>query len=173
MARWRRSTNVEITPSIDLRYYGKGAYTWDGGKWVKVGCDDANCETVNTTLYACQNEDVQRTGNYQAALDINHNGQMDPSRADVLISAEGGTKTDENGQVVLKIEYAKNLGSWLEYQILVSAGVAGTEGRKTWTDVLGVPITDTTAPGEPAFVVSPYGVVTQTVGGVPPCQNAN
>lgn len=182
----RPKANVEITPSIDLSFYGKGAYMFDSGQWSKIGCNDARCTVVNAELPSCRNEDVQRTGNYQLAQDINLNGQFDPSRADVLISAEGSTKTDANGQVVVKIEYAKNLGSWLQYQILVSAGVAGTEGRKTWTDVLGVPITDVKTEGAPPFVVSPYGKVTvnavpsdknlfgrpDTVA-VPPCQNAD
>jgi hypothetical protein len=177
----RPKADVDITPSIDLQFYGKGAYTYDGTQWNKGGCDDAGCTTVNASSYGCQNEDIQRTGYYQAAEDINLNGKLDPSRADVLISAENGTTTDANGQVVLKIEYAKNLGSWLQYQILVSAGVAGTEGRKTWTDVLGVPVTDVKTDGAPAFVVSPYGVVTKPAvpsidpsrGVVPPCQNAD
>lgn len=184
----RPKANVEITPSIDLQYYFKGRYFYVGSEWEQGGCaevtDDGQCVRAvppDAAAAGCANEDVQRTGNYQAALDINLNGQMDPSRADVLISAEGSTKTDENGQVVLRIEYAKNLGSWLQYQILVSAGVAGTEGRKTWTDVLGVPITDIKTEGEPPFVVSPYGVVTQPAvpsiepsrGVVPACQNAD
>lgn len=177
----RPKANVEITPSIDLRFYGKGQYIFVGGSWVNSCTDPVVCAQILQPPIACQNEDIQRTGNYQKAQDINLNGQMDPSRADVLISAESGTKTDENGQVVLKIEYAKNLGSWLQYQILVSAGVAGTEGRKTWTDVLGVPITDIKTEGAPPFVVSPYGVVTQPAvpsiepgrGVVPACQNAD
>lgn len=177
----RPKANVDITPSIDLQYYFKGCYTYDGGQWVQGGSDDAACKVPNPTIYGCQNEDIPRTGLYQATLDINLNGQMDPSRADVLVSAENGTKTDANGQVVLLIEYAKNLGSWLQYQILVSAGVAGTEGRKTWTDILGVPITDVKQEGEPPFVRSPYGLVTigaipsiqPARGVVPPCQNAD
>lgn len=177
----RPKANVEITPSIDLQYYFKGQYMYVGGNWVSSCTDPTVCTPILQPPVGCTNEDTNRTGNYQAALDINLNGQMDPSRADVLISAEGSAKTDENGQVVLRIEYAKNLGSWLQYQILVSAGVAGTEGRKTWTDVLGVPITDIKTEGAPPFVVSPYGYVTQPAvpsiepsrGVVPACQNAD
>lgn len=182
----RPKANVEITPSIDLQYFFKGQYVYDGGQWVSSCTDVATCTPVLQPPIGCANEDTERTGFYQEAKDINQNGKMDPSRADVLIAAEGGrTKTDDRGQVILTIEYAKNLGSWLQYQILVSAGVAGTEGRKTWTDVLGVPITDVKTEGAPPFVVSPYGVVTQPAvpsvnfpgtpprGVVPACQNAD
>lgn len=177
----RPKANVDITPSVDLQYYFKGQYTYQGGQWVSSCTDPATCAPILQPPIGCQNEDIERTGYYQAVEDINLNGKLDPSRADILISAEGSAKTDDNGQVVLKIEYAKNLGSWLQYQILVSAGVAGTEGRKTWTDVLGVPISDVKAEGAPPFVVSPYGVVTGPAvpsidpsrGAVPPCQNAD
>jgi hypothetical protein len=169
----RPKANVDITPSIDLQYYFKGQYTYQGGQWISSCTDSATCSPILAPPIGCQNEDIERTGYYQAAEDINLNGKLDPSRADILISAESGTKTDDKGQVILKIEYAKNLGSWLQYQILVSAGVAGTEGRKTWTDVVGVPISDVKTEGAPPFVVSPYGVVTQTVGGVQPCANAD
>jgi hypothetical protein len=181
----RPKANVDITPSIDLQYYFKGRYVYVGGSWVSSCTDPTVCSTILQPPIGCQNEDTERTGFYQMTEDINENGKLDPSRADVLISAEGSTKTDENGQVVLRISYAKNLGSWLQYQILVSAGVAGTEGRKTWTDVLGVPIGDVKTEGAPAFVVSPYGVVTRSAvpsinfpgtpprGAVPACQNAD
>ena len=70
-------------------------------------------------------------------------------------------------------------------QILVSAtGIACTDGRATWTEVLPVPAAALTATSSPPFQRSPYGVVTglttavQTAPdgtvqpvGTPPCQN--
>ncbi|MBE2244157.1 MAG: hypothetical protein IAE86_15485 [Burkholderiaceae bacterium] len=171
----RPKANVDITPSIDLPYYIKGLYTRVGGKWEMQG-----------SPYGCPNEDVARTGFYQEAQDINQNGQIDPRKSDVAISMVDSTKTDATGKATLQIEYPKNVGSWLQYKILVSAGVAGTEGRASWTDVLGVPVTDITQEGTPAFVRSPYGIVTTTAvpsinfpppsaprGPVPPCENAD
>jgi len=181
----RPKANVEITPSIDLQYYLKGQYIYDGTEWINVCTDATACTVILPGPVGCPNEDTGRTGFYQAAEDVNLNGQIDPSKADILISAVGSTKTDSAGKMTLQIEYGKNLGSWLQYQILVSAGVAGTEGRKTWVDVLGVPISDVKAEGAPPFVVSPYGVVTTTAVpspahlygrpsvAVPPCQNAD
>lgn len=171
----RPKANVDITPSIDLPYYLKGLYTKVGSKW-----------EIQGRQYGCPNEDVERTGFYQEAQDINQNGQIDPRKSDVLISMVGNTKTDAAGKATLQIEYPKNVGSWLQYKILVTAGVAGTEGRANWTDVLGVPVSDVNQEGVPAFVRSPYGVVTTTAvpsinfpppaparGPVPPCENAD
>jgi hypothetical protein len=118
---------------------------------------------------ACWNEDRNRNGVLEAAEDTkagvyslaaggNGNGKLDPAKSDVAISIPGNSRTDAAGKVVVQIEYAKNLGSWLEYKILVSAsGIGGTEGRATWTDVLGVLNGDVKAEAEPAFVVSRYG----------------
>ncbi len=184
----RPKANVEITPSIDLQYYFKGRYGFGtlDKSWVQVGCDDSECVRFNPIVSRCPNEDTARTGYYQKEQDVNQNGQIDPSKADVLISTVGSNKTDANGLVTLQIEYPKNLGSWVKYQILVTAGVSGTEGRKTWVSTLGVPISAIKAEAAPPFVVSPYGVVTVDAkpsinfpppavprGVVPPCQNAD
>lgn len=181
----RPKANVDITPSIDLPYYIKGLYTRVGSQW-EICTDATACPLSYPGQYGCQNEDVARTGFYQESQDINQNGQIDPRKSDVAISMVGSTKTDATGKATLQIEYPKNVGSWLQYKILVSAGVAGTEGRASWTDVLGVPVTDINKEGVPAFVRSPYGVVTINAvpsinfpppaaprGLVPPCQNAD
>ena len=170
----RPKANVDITPSIDLPYFIKGYYERVGSKWEVAA------------QYGCLNEDVDRTGYYQESQDTNQNGQIDPRKSDVAISMVGSTKTDATGKATLQIEYPKNVGSWLQYKILVTAGVSGTEGRASWTDVLGVPVSDVNKEGAPAFIRSPYGVVTTTAvpsvnfpppaaprGPVPPCQNAD
>jgi hypothetical protein len=117
----------------------------------------------------CWNEDRNRNGVLEAAEDSrstsysmvsggNGNNKLDPAKSDVAISIRGLSRTDADGKVIVRIEYAKNLGSWIEYKILVSAGgVGGTEGRATWTDVLGVAANDVKNEAEPAFSVSRYG----------------
>ena len=177
----RAKANVEVVPSIDLPYFFKGMYTYSGGQWVSTCNDVTACPIILTGPVGCPNEDVNRTGFYQEALDTNLNGQFDPRKSDVVVSAVGGTKTDSTGKMTIQIEYPKNVGSWLQYRLLVSAGVNGTEGRATWSDVLGVPISDVKAEGAPAFVRSVYGVATATQvpsinpgrGPVAPCANAD
>lgn len=118
---------------------------------------------------ACWNEDRNRNGVIESAEDSravayskdaggNGNGKLDPSKSDIAVSIVGDGKTDANGQVVLRIEYLQNLGSWLEYKLLVSGKVGGTEGRATWMDQLGVPVEALAEEGEPPFVRSRYGV---------------
>ncbi len=166
----RAKANVEIVPSLDLPYFLKGQYTYSGGQWVSTCSDVTACQIILDGPVACKNEDLQRTGFYQQAQDTNNNGQFDPRKSDVVVSAVGSTKTDSAGKMVIQIEYPKNVGSWVYYSLLVSAGVNGTEGRATWNDVLGIPITDAKAEGAPAFIRSPYGVVTS---GSAPCANPN
>ena len=62
--------------------------------------------------------------------------------------------------MVLKIEYPQNVGSWLKYNVVVSAsGISGTEGRANFVGILPVlaaAVTDIKA--SPPFQISPYGI---------------
>ena len=146
-------------------------YLEDPRTAAEKAADPTFTPTISTQA-ACWNEDRNRNGVLEAAEDSkasgyslaaggNGNGKLDPSKSDVAISlVNGAATTDASGKITLQIEYSKNLGSWLEYKILVTAGsVGGTEGRATWTDVLGVPDTDVKADTVPAFVFSRYGVL--------------
>ena len=113
----------------------------------------------------CDNEDLNRNGVLQvysngAVEDANSNGTLDPRKADVNISFVGSSTTDASGQVVLKITYPQSVGSWDIFKIQVAAGgVAGTEGRATYSGVLPVLATDVNNKDvEPAFRLSPYGI---------------
>lgn len=147
----KAKAGVQISPSIDLLQYYKGGWT-PGKPWTK---------TVTAT---CDNEDLNRNGVLQvysngAVEDADGTGALEPRKADVAISFVGATTTDENGQVVLKINYPQSVASWLKFSIQVAAsGVAGTEGRTSYVGVLPVPadaIAD--AAVSPAFALSPYG----------------
>lgn len=85
---------------------------------------------------------------------------LDPRKADVTISVEGNDTTDSNGIVVVKIEYPQNVGSWVNYNILVAAsGVAGTEGRANFSALLPVPASVVNnIKADPPFRLSPYGI---------------
>lgn len=173
--------DVQITPSVDLNGYYKGDYGWNGQRWVQV-ISLAPTESYRWTGSAwttgagaviCPNEDVNRNGIREAQTpgatvpdlgdrqeDLNWNGDLDPRKSDVAIKMVGATKTDANGLAILQIEYGRNLGSWINYTITVTAaGISGTEARTRVTDVLPVDasaLTSENAP--PAFAVSPYGI---------------
>lgn len=161
-----------LTSANAPQYFWNGSHTLiyleDPRTAAEKAADPGGVPTLSASA-ACWNEDRNRNGVLEAAEDSkgagyslaaggNGNGKLDPAKSDVAISIPGSSRTDAAGKVTLRIEYAKNLGSWIEYKILVSAGgVGGTEGRATWTDVLGVPSADVKAEATPAFATSRYG----------------
>ena len=145
--------------------------------WQKVG------PLVPTAQPACPNEDVNRNGVREASTydatqvapavasrgeDLNWNGSLDPRKADVAISVVGSPTTDVSGLVIVQIEYGKNLATWVDFVISVTAtGISGTEAKAQYSGLLyGVgnlpalakDLADKAVP--PAFVVSPYGLAT-------------
>jgi len=185
--------DVQITPSIDLTAYYKGFYRWNGRFWAQEMTLDsgevyswtgsgwareANPATPGQPM--CPNEDINRNGVREAGTfsagglapalparqeDLNWNGDLDPRKSDVAVKMVGSSKTDANGLAVLQIEYGRNLASWVDFMITVTAsGVFGTESRARYVGSLwGVGNLPFPAeailvePAPPAFAVSPYG----------------
>ncbi len=146
-------SDVQISPLLDLPSYDKGFYTYDGSRWV---------QTLATV--GCENEDINRNGvlevyNNGGIEDANGNGQLDPRKADVVVSFDGPNRTNAAGQVFLRITYPRNYGSWVQFRLDVAAGgVSGSEGRASFASTLPVPFAAVQAQASPAFVTSPYGV---------------
>jgi Bacterial Ig-like domain (group 1) len=146
--------DVLVSPLLDLTSFSQGYWTRPPGadSWSQI-----------VTAARCGNEDVNRNGILEVYSngmreDANNNGQLDPRKADVVVSVEGSNKTDSSGLVKLRITYPQNIGSWVRYALTVAAtGVSGTEGRANFSGELVVPITAVKAEGVPAFVDSPYG----------------
>jgi hypothetical protein len=146
-AAGQAKADVLVTPSVDLLTYYKGRYTKVGARW----------EVLSDV--ACPNEDLNRNGVLEAYEDFNTNGDIDPRKADVLIRMVGSNRTSSDGTAILQIEYLKNVATWLDYKILVTAGaVTGTEGRVSVTLPLEGAESEFTATVAPSFAVSPYGI---------------
>ncbi|RQP26393.1 hypothetical protein DZC73_05070 [Albitalea terrae] len=149
-AAGQAKSDVQVTPSIDLVNYIKGSYQNPGAWVLKPGSGQM-----------CANEDINRNGVLEATEDFNGNGQLDPRKSDVLVSVVGSSKTNSSGIVILQIEYPKNVATWIQYKLSVTAGgVSGTEGRASLTKILTADASSFTATEAPAFVVSPYGTGT-------------
>jgi len=186
-------SDVQITPSVDLTGYYKGHYVWNGLRWVQVMTLDPNSEYYRWTGSAwtrtaapipdqpsCPNEDVNRNGVREAGVfvptaaapelaarqeDLNWNGELDPRKSDVAVKMVGSTKTDANGLAILQIEYGRDLASWVDYVITVTAsGVSGTEVRAKYIGNLyglgNLPYPASAVSDiniSPPFIISPYG----------------
>jgi hypothetical protein len=183
--------DVLITPSIDLPAYYKGNYTWNGLRWVQNmrlaatenyqfnGATRSWTQLASTTQPSCPQEDENRNGVREAGRvegttapslagreeDLNWNGSLDPRKSDVAIKVVGSPKTDANGLAVVQIEYGKDLATWVDYVITITAsGISGTEARARYSGLYWG-VGNLPAPGDavtdeniaPAFVVSPYG----------------
>ena len=146
--------DVKISPLLDLTSYSQGS-------WVRP--PGADRWSQNVTTADCGNEDVNRNGVLEVYSntdreDANGNGQLEPRKADAVVSYEGADTTGPTGRIILRVAYPRNVGSWVRYALTVAAnGVSGTEGRASFSGLLAVPIDDVKADGEPAFRLSPYG----------------
>jgi hypothetical protein len=150
-ASGKAKANVDIVPSIDLDRYWKGFFSRPTGatEWA---------QSANSG--GCANEDINRNGVLESVEDINHSAAIEPRKSDVAVRILGTGKTDDSGAATVQIEYPQNVATWVRVKILVSAtGVSGTEGRATWTEVLGAPGSAFTQTTPPPFVSSPYGIV--------------
>ena len=164
--------DVQVSASVDLLEFYKGTWKKGAEAWFQV-------PTAN-----CANEDLNRNGVAEVfSNDVveDANGSfnrtpgrpaLEPRKADVAISFEGTSKTNASGQVLMRIEYPQNVGSWVRFNIVVSAsGVAGTEGRANFDDRLQVPAAVVNnLDASPPFQISPYGVQaggTPAMGSVP------
>ena len=159
-AAGRAKGNVDVVPSIDLPYYYKGRYVRGAG-WF-TGVFDIVGNPSFQPPARCLNEDLNRNGVLETSApneDLNLTGAVEPRKSDAVVSFIGGSKTRADGTVLVQIEYPKNVATWVEATLLVSAtGISGTEGRATWTEVLPAPAEAFAATGAPAFVFSPYGL---------------
>ena len=157
--------DVQISPSIDLLRFFKGSYVAGLEGWVQAA------------TATCDNEDLNRNNTNEVYADgwvEDANGSfnltpgrpaLEPRKADVAISFEGSSRTNASGIVVIRIEYPQDIGSWVQFNILVSAsGISATEGRASYNGVLPVPADAVSNPKvAPPFVLSPYGTAASPV----------
>jgi Bacterial Ig-like domain (group 1) len=156
-------SEVQISATVDLLSYSRGTWQLVGVDWV---------QQVQTS--GCENEDLNRNSALDrysngAVEDANANGQLDPRKADVLVSVIGTGKTNSLGQLVLNLNYPQSVASWVAFRVTVAAGgTAASEGRASFSGVLPVLSEHVISqdrikpPPTPAFVVSPYGTTATT-----------
>lgn len=154
------AADVQISASVDLLQYIKGEWVPGTVRWgqvVRKTCEneDVNRNGVNEVFSNGQVEDANGSFNKPAGRPA-----LEPRKADVALSFEGSNKTNTSGSLVLRLEYPQNIGSWVNFNLVVSAsGVAGSEGRADFTGTLEVLAAHVNKLDEsPPFRISPYGI---------------
>jgi hypothetical protein len=103
----------------------------------------------------CANEDINRNARMDLGEDINGDGSLTPSKAEVIVSYVSGNTTDANGQMLVQVTYGQNVGRWLSYTLRVTTQVAGSEGERSKSYITDV-LQGDVANG--SFLTPPYGV---------------
>ena len=132
--------NAQISASVDLKRYGKGA------------------SFTTRFLPLCLNEDANRNGFVDAEdknlVDDDGNDVLSPRKADVILSFVGSNTTGANGRATIQVEYPQNVATWLEYAVKVTTNVAGSEGTVEKVYVTGFVMGDEV---NGSFLTPPYG----------------
>jgi hypothetical protein len=174
-AAGRAKADVEITPSLDLLGFYKGYFVWNGEQWAQIvtttdgpyrwsgnGWSEDQIAIANGALPVCPNEDANRNGVREANEDLNGNTELDP--AGVTITNVNSSRTDANGKAIIRIEYTRDRATWIDFNITITASVAGSEGKAVYAGTLygkgNLPAPGSAFTNEnvfPAFGISPYG----------------
>jgi hypothetical protein len=156
------AADVQVSAQVDLLQYLKGQWVRGVDAWIQQAtaqCDneDLNRNGVAETFSNGVVEDANGSFNRTAGRPA-----LEPRKADVSVFFEGSSRTNTSGSTVLRIEYPKNVGSWVRFNLVVgAAGVAGTEGRANFVDILNVASADVVRlDADPPFRLSPYGLKT-------------
>lgn len=128
----------------------------DGGVYRKGSWsyDEDNDIWLQVVTATCANEDVDGNGILDEGEDFNNDGQLTPGNVAIIPST--GT-TDDNGQALINILYAKQFGAWVDVDISVKAESAGSESSESQEFSLRVAAADLVDETSPP-PSSPYGM---------------
>ncbi|WP_299071666.1 Ig-like domain-containing protein [uncultured Paraglaciecola sp.] len=102
--------------------------------------------------HGCPNEDVDDDGIKDPNEDKNGDGELTPGN---IMSIDGDIKTDENGQAIIELRYAKTYAAWGQVKITASTPVSGSESQASYFYTLSASAADlaieTTPPNSNPF----------------------
>lgn len=81
---------------------------------------------VAVRTIGCANEDVDGDGIEDPNEDVNGDNGLTPVN---IISIDGDVVTDENGQAIIELRYAKTFAAWGQVKITASTPVSGSESQ--------------------------------------------
>ncbi len=79
---------------------------------------------ITDPSYTCLNEDVLRRGLYNASLDLNGNGKLDPG---IPLSVVSSGKTDALGIAMVSLRYPRDRAKWVHVELKVNGQAYGSE----------------------------------------------
>jgi hypothetical protein len=158
------SVGAVVSASVDITHYGKGLFTGTPSYQITGGIPPSIINTYTNTFSTtattaagriwCLNEDANRNGFLDSGEDLNVNGKLEPSKAEIVLAYVNGNVTDNNGQLLVQAFYGQNVGTWLAYTVRATTSVAGSEGltEKSYiTDILAADVANG------SFLTPPYG----------------
>lgn len=148
---------LQVSAQVNTVSYFKGFYTRGASAWGILPGDRVQCAKEDL-------DDDDRLDTAPVNEDVDHDTRLEPIRADVSLTAENNNwVTNDDGIVILRMAYPKNVATWMTVNIQASSLVGGSEGRASRQQLLNALVDDVKAEGEPAFRFSPYGVETGDV----------
>ncbi|WP_339719859.1 Ig-like domain-containing protein [uncultured Paraglaciecola sp.] len=109
------------------------------GYWVAYpNQEDFEFWTAVRTV-GCANEDVDDDAIEDPNEDVNGDGELTPGN---ILSIDGDIVTDENGQAIIELRYAKTYAAWGQVKITASTPVSGSESQASQFFLLSASSTD-------------------------------
>lgn len=96
------------------------------GYWVPFPSAEDFEFWVAVRTIGCKNEDVDGDGIEDPYEDTNGDNGLTPVN---IVSIDGDVVTDENGQAIIELRYAKTFAAWGEIKITASTPVSGSESQ--------------------------------------------
>ena len=142
-------------PGAQMTFSAPPVKFTDGGVYRKGGWsyDEDNSIWLQVITATCPNEDIDGNGILDAGEDLNNDGQLTPGN---VVSIPSSGTTDDNGQAIINILYAKQFGAWVDVDISVKAESAGSESSESQKFSLPVSAADLIVEASPP-PSSPYG----------------
>lgn len=129
------------------------------GYWVAFpNAADFEFWTAVRTI-GCANEDIDGDGIEDPNEDTNSDQELTPGN---ILSIDGDVVTDENGQAIIELRYAKTYAAWGQVKITASTPVSGSESQASQFFILSASAADLREEATPPNT-NPFGRGTNTV----------
>ncbi len=123
------------------------------GYWTQYPNADEFKYWIAVPTHGCKNEDKDGDGIEDENEDVNRDGALTPGN---IVSITGNVVTDENGQAIIELRYAKTFAAWTQIKITASTQVSGSESQTSQFYTLAASGEDLTIESTPPNA-NPFG----------------